>query len=122
MAILPLQLARVSNLLRTGVAQDSIARTQEKLLRTQNELSTGKRLNAPSDDPGDSAVVLQLQKTLEQRNGFLDNLTRASNHLGDVDTTLGDVTGLLDQAQSIASANVGSDVTPEQRKGAAAIE
>src|SRR4051812_9425191 len=121
MAILPLQLARVSNLLRTGVAQDSIARTQEQLLRTQNELSTGKRLNAPSDAPGDSAVVLQLQKTLEQRKSYSDNIDQAKAQLGEVDSTLGDLTELLKQAQTIASANVGSDVSADQRSAAAAV-
>jgi flagellar hook-associated protein 3 FlgL len=121
MAILPLQLARVSNLLRTGVAQESIARTQADLLRTQNELSTGKRLNAPSDGPGDAAVVLQLQKTLEQRKTYSDNIDQAGAQLGEVDSTLGDLTELLKQAQTIASANVGSDVSADQRTAAAAV-
>src|SRR6476619_3231580 len=98
MAILPLQLARVSNTMRAGVGAQRIAAAQAALLKAQNELSSGKRLNSPSDDPGDSAVVLQLRKTLEQRDAFLDNLTRASSQLSEVDTTLGDVSGLLDQA------------------------
>ena len=50
MAILPVQLARVSNLLRTNVSQQSISRTQKSLLEVQNELITGKRLNVASDD------------------------------------------------------------------------
>ena len=61
MAILPLQLARVSNLLRTSVATQSIASTQQQLLEVQNQLSTGKRLNAPSDDPGSAAIAEQLR-------------------------------------------------------------
>src|SRR5688500_7418726 len=121
MAILPAQLARVSNLLRTNTAGNQIARTQRRLLETQNELSTGRRLNSASDDPGDAAIVQQLQKTLEQRQAFATNLNRAKSHLGAVDSTLGDLSDLLKQAQEIASANVGSDVTPDQRAGAAAI-
>src|SRR5213596_2513274 len=103
MAILPLQLARVSNLLRANLASNQISRTQAQLLGVQNELSTGKRINSPSDDPGDSA--------LEQRKAYSDNLKQAGSQLGEVDSTLGDLTGLLQQAQTIASANVGSDVT-----------
>src|SRR5688572_28330679 len=121
MAILPTSLARVSNLLRTQTAASQIARTQRRLLQTQNELSTGRRLNSASDDPGDAAIVQQLQKTLEQRQAFATNLNRAKSHLGAVDSTLGDLSDLLQQAQEIASANVGSDVTPDQRAGAAAI-
>src|SRR3954471_3363064 len=121
MAILPTQLARVSNLLRTSTASSQIARTQRRLLETQNQLSTGRRLNSASDDPGDAAVAQQLQKTLEQRQAFLTNLNRAKDHLGAVDSTLGDLSDLLKRAQEIASANVGSDITPDQRAGAAAI-
>src|SRR5205814_6313054 len=121
MAILPLQLARVSNLLRTSVATQSIASTQQQLLEVQNQLSTGKRLNAPSDDPGSAAIAEQLRKTLEQRQAFSDNLKAAGSQLGEVDSTLGDLGDLLKQAQTIASANVGSDVTDEQRASAAAV-
>jgi flagellin-like hook-associated protein FlgL len=121
MAILPTQLARVSNLLRTNSAQGQIALTQRKLLQVQNELTTGKRINVASDDPGDAAIVQQLQKTLEQRQSFLTNLSRAKNHLGEVDSTLADVNDLIRRAQEIASANVGSDVPPDQRAGAAAV-
>src|SRR5215212_8619829 len=121
MAILPTQLARVSNLLRSNTAQGQIALTQRRLLETQNELTTGRRINVASDDPGDAAIVQQLQKSLEQRQAFMTNLTRAKNHLSEVDSTLGDLNSLIQRAQEIASANVGSDVPPEQRAGAAAV-
>src|SRR4051794_1835767 len=121
MAILPLQLARVSNLTRYSITERAVSGTQAKLLAVQNELSTGKRLNTPSDDPGDAAVVQQLQKTLEQRKAYADNISQAQGQLGEVDATLGDLTELLKQAQTIASANVGSDVTADQRAAAAAV-
>jgi flagellar hook-associated protein 3 FlgL len=121
MAILPTQLARVSNLLRTSTAHAQITRTQRRLLQAQNELSTGRRINSASDDPGDAATVQQLQKTLEQRQAFRTNLGRATDHLGAVDSAVGDLSDLLQRAQTIASANVGSDVTPDQRAGAAAV-
>jgi flagellar hook-associated protein 3 FlgL len=121
MAILPLQLARVSNLLRTSVSQSQIARTQTSLLQVQNELSTGKKLNSPSDDPGDAAIAQQLRKLLEQRDAYSANLKSAGAKLGEVDTTLGDLSDLLQQAQTIASANVGSDVSDDARQSAATV-
>jgi flagellin-like hook-associated protein FlgL len=121
MAILPLQLARVSNQLRTSVATSTIARTQQSLLEVQNQLSTGKRLSVPSDDAGDAAGAMQLRKLLEQRDAYATNLKSASNQLSEVDSTLGNVTDLLQQAQTLAQANVGSDVTGEARSSAAAI-
>jgi flagellar hook-associated protein 3 FlgL len=121
MSISSIQLARVSNLLRTSVATSTISSTQKKLLQVQQELSTGKRLIAPSDDAGDAAVAQQLRKTLEKRASYSDNLGQAKLHLGEVDSTLDDLTGLVREAQQIASANVGSDVPPDSRIGASAV-
>lgn len=121
MAILPLQLARVSNLLRTNVATQTIARTQQGLLGVQNELASGKRISTPSDDAGQAAIAQQLRKTLEQRQAYGANLQQAGSHLSEVDSTLSDINSLLQEAQTIASANVGSDVTAEGRVSAAAV-
>jgi flagellar hook-associated protein 3 len=121
MAILPLQLARVSNLLRTNIATQQLSRTQEQLLKTQNQLSTGKRINSPSDDPGGAAIAQQIRKTLEQRQSYAENLKQAGSQLSEVDSSLGTLSDLLNQAQQIASANVGSDVTADQRTAAAQL-
>ncbi|HVT90795.1 MAG TPA: flagellar hook-associated protein FlgL [Tepidisphaeraceae bacterium] len=121
MAILPLQLARVSNLLQTQVTQSTIAQTQEQLLQVQNELSTGKKLNLPSDDPGQAAIAQQIRKLLEQRQAYSSNLASTNSKLGEVDTTLGSLSDLIRQAQTIASANVGSDVSDDARQSAASV-
>src|SRR5262245_7553422 len=121
MAIIPLQLARVSNTLRTSVATGSLARTQSRLLDVENQLSTGRRINSPSDDPGAAAIAQQLRKTLESRKSYNANLQEAQTQLSQVDSTLGELTDLLQEAQTIASANVGSDVTPDARKSAAEL-
>ena len=121
MSLLPLNIARVSNLTRSNLVSSQVGRTQAQLAAVQNELTTGKRLNRPSDDPGDASAAIQLQKVLEQRKAFSDNINAARSQLSEVDSTLGDLSELLLQAQTIASANAGSNVTPDARKAAAAI-
>jgi flagellar hook-associated protein 3 FlgL len=103
------------------MVQSQITRTQQQLMDVQNQLTTQKRVNQPSDDPGSSAIIQQLQKTLEQRKGYSDNLKSASSHLSEVDSTLGDLSDLLRQAQTIASQNVGTDRTADERESAAEI-
>lgn len=120
MAILPIG-ARVSDLLQADVATQQIQQTQQQLLVTQNELSTGLQINSPSDDPGGSAIVMQLQKTLGQRGAYATNLQNTQSQLSEVDSSLGSLTDLLQQAQNIASQNVGSQVTANQRQAAAAV-
>lgn len=119
MAIIPLQTGRVSNALRMNVAQRSLTRTQQSLLEAQNQLSTGKRLAAPSDDTGAASLAMQLRKLLETRDSYAANLQHATSTLSEVDSSLGDLSDLLRQAQGIASANVSSIVSPEERSAAA---
>lgn len=121
MAILPANIARVSNQLRSNVALNQIQRTQARLLQTQNQLTTGRKLNAPSEDPGEATIAQQLRKTLERREAYNNNLARGKNGLSEVDSTLGEVSDLVLQAQQIASANVGDDVTQDERDGAAQL-
>jgi len=116
MSVLPVNLARVSNLLRTSVASQNIASTQRQLLEVQNELSTGKSINTPSDDPGRSAIIQQLQKTLESRQAYGDNLKHAGDHLGEVDSTLGDINDLIKQAQREAEQRAEQERQVEQKQ------
>jgi flagellar hook-associated protein 3 FlgL len=121
MAIVPTNLARVSNTLRTSVTMQGMSKTQAELLKVQNQITTGNRIITPSEDAGSASIVMQLQKTIENRTAYLDNITKASSQLSQVDQTVEDVSDLLQQAQSLASANVGSDVTPDARAGAVEI-
>jgi flagellar hook-associated protein 3 FlgL len=121
MSIQPLNIARVGSLYQTGLAQTNVTDVQKELLLLEQQISTGKLLVNPSDNPSDAAVAMQLQKTLAQRQTYLGNLSEGQNQLGEVDNTLSDLNNLLQQAQTIASADVGSDVTDQERQGDSAV-
>jgi flagellar hook-associated protein 3 FlgL len=118
---MPIGLARVSNLLTTDLMQQSISSNQTQLLNVENELSTGLAINQPSDNPAASSTIEELQKTLARRQTYNDNINDSSSQLGQTDSTLGSLTTLLQQAQTIASQNVGSAVTAQQRQSAATV-
>lgn len=120
MSISPMQLARVSNLLRTSTATQSLARTQRMLLEVQNQLATGKRLAAPSDDVVDAAVIQKLRKTLEQYEVYAGNMRQAGRRFGEVDAGLDEMTKLVDEALRIASQNAGT-VPAGQRANAVTV-
>jgi flagellar hook-associated protein 3 FlgL len=121
MPVNPTNFSRVSNLMRGNMVSASITRQQKALSEIQQQLTTGKRLATPSDDAGDAAVAQQLRKLLEQREAYTANLSAANSQLSEVDSTLADVNDLVREAQQVASQNVGSDVTPEERSAAAEI-
>jgi flagellar hook-associated protein 3 FlgL len=121
MVTLPIQLDRVSNLLQSNVATQNIDSTQQSLINVEQELTTGKAVNQPSDNPSAAAVIQQLQKTLDYRTQYSTNITSGSDQLNEVGSTLGDVTTLITQAQSIASANVSSITSSDARASAATV-
>jgi flagellar hook-associated protein 3 FlgL len=121
MTILPLDTARVSQLLSTSINTQNINSVQSQMLTVQQELSTGKQVNQPSDNPSSAAIIQQLQKTLDYSTQYSSNITQGTNQLNEVDSTLGNLTTLLTQAQSIASANVSNTVSPSARASAAEV-
>jgi flagellar hook-associated protein 3 FlgL len=66
------------------------------------DLSTGKSLNVPSDDPSQVSQDLTLTTTIAQENGDASNATAATNELTFTDSTLSSLTSLLQTARSLA--------------------
>ena len=120
-ALTGISIARVSDLMLTGSASSQIENNQQQLFTVENELSTGKMVNVPSDNPASAAIIMQLQNTMNLRTGYSTNLQAASSQLGQVDSSLTNLTSLVQQAVSSASANVSSDVTASQRASASTL-
>ncbi|MGA2497415.1 MAG: flagellar hook-associated protein FlgL [Tepidisphaeraceae bacterium] len=121
MSITSINTARVSLGQQLALAQRQLSSNESSLLDVQTQLSTGKRINKLSDDPAAGAAVLQLRKTLADRQAYAASLTSVSSNLGQVDSTLGNLTDMLRQAQQTASANVGSTVSADDRTAAASV-
>ncbi len=66
------------------------------------DLSTGKSLNVPSDDPAQISQDLTLTNTINQENGDASNAVAAQNELTFTDSTLSSLTSLLQTARSLA--------------------
>ena len=119
MSISPVNFARYSGLLSTDSAASQINSIEQQILTAQQQISTGNRINDPSDDPGASGIVIQLQKNLAQQSQYTANVQHSQSQLSEVDSQLGSLTDLVTQATTIASQNVGSTSTPTQRSAAA---
>ncbi len=121
MSILPVGISRVSDLMQSNILADRIDGTQNQLLQVENELSTGQAINAPSDNPSASAIIIQLQQSLNLQQTYNDTINSSTSQLSQTDSSLGNLTTLLQQAEQIASADVGSDVTQTQRTSDVAV-
>ncbi len=84
-----------------------------------NELSTGKRLNKPSDDPTHIAQDLSLRTQIAQGNQTGDNVANLSAELTTVDGALSSVTDVLQKARALAVSGASDAITPAQRQAMA---
>ena len=73
----------------------AINAAQTNLSRAQEQLSTGKRVNRPSDDPVGAAGILRTTSALANNAQFVANQGVANDLLGLTDSTLGQVGDLL---------------------------
>lgn len=80
----------------------AILNQQTELAKTQNQISTGKRILNPSDDPSGSVQILNFQRELSLTNQYLDNAVIAGNKLERQESTLDSATNLIQRLRELA--------------------
>ncbi len=84
---------------RQGV--NAILDQQTQLAETQIQLSSGKRINYPSDDPTGAAQLLGLSESAKQTAQYQKNIDHASARLELQDSVLGSVGDALQRAREL---------------------
>lgn len=72
---------RISTMQQFNTGLRSILNNQEGTLKTQQQISTGRRVLTPADDPIASTRILQLQQDISLRSQYQENVTAARNRL-----------------------------------------
>lgn len=75
---------------------------QAKLAQLQEQISTGTRINKPSDDPAASARILDLEQTLELNEQYQVNISLAESRLNLEETAMTNVTNILQRIRELA--------------------
>ncbi len=91
----------------------------EQLLDAQKQVSSGKRVDRPSDDPSAVAGGLAGRAELATVERYERAADSVYSRLTIVDTVLSDIVNKLTQAQTTVLAAQGSSQTPLQREAAA---
>lgn len=84
----------------TGVQgmQDNYAR----VTRTQEQITSGKRILSPADDPAATVRLLQLDQQANKLAQYDANLTAATNSLTQEEATLNSINNILQRVREIA--------------------
>lgn len=82
---------------------------------TQEQLTTGRKINRPSDDPVGITYALRYRGELAMNNQYQRNITQANSALEHVDTVLGQVNDLIARVKELTVRGISDTSTPESR-------
>lgn len=82
----------------------SMLQQQSSLFKLQQQLSSGKRIMTPSDDPIGAARAHELSQSLALNTQYADNRYRAMDSLQQVDSTLGSVSNVIQSVRTMVVA------------------
>ncbi len=116
MAVVPINVARVSQNLRAFNLLATMRVNQAGLFRVQNQLATGQEILQPSDDPLRAAAAGALQRRLEFIEQVQRNLQHVDSALTEAEAAMQDAVNLLMDVQTVASAVVGDSASTDERR------
>lgn len=93
---------------------------QGELSATQNQVSSGQRINLASDDPAGATQVVSLSHILASTAQYSSNIDAANARLSTESNTLSSFNSLLDQARSMAVQGINGTLSASDRQDMAA--
>jgi flagellar hook-associated protein 3 FlgL len=93
---------------------------QTELSQTQLQVSTGKRILSPSDDPAGSVQILNLQRQFSLSEQYVENANKAKNKLEVEEGVMQSATTMLQRVRELAIQGVSDTNDANQRKAIAA--
>lgn len=94
----------------------SLMDNQSKLSDTQEALSTGKKLNRPSDDPVGAAKVVRLTEELDKLTQYQRNNDFLIGSLEQQETVLDSITNAVDRARVLTIQSGSGAITDSDRE------
>lgn len=92
---------------------------QSRLQQTQMQISTGKKILTPSDDPVAAAHIIDLNQTLKQTEQYQSNINYARDRLTMEEGVLQGATDILQRIYELGIQGLSGTNTPTSRNAAA---
>lgn len=103
---------RISTVQAFNTGVQGIQNGYAKLVRTQEQISTGQRLLSPADDPVATVRLLQLDQEAGRLAQFRSNLDAAENSLNQEEVSLNSVTRALYRARELTLSSGNATMQP----------
>ncbi|WP_396587225.1 flagellar hook-associated protein FlgL [Bermanella sp. R86510] len=112
---------RISTMQQFNSGVRAILNNQESTQRTQQQISTGRRVLTPADDPIAATQILQLQQDISLRDQYEKNITSARNKLELEESTLGGVIENIERIREL-TVDAGNGSLSKEDRGFIAAE
>jgi flagellar hook-associated protein 3 FlgL len=99
----------------------SISNLQVGLAKTQQQISSGRKILTPADDPVASARALEVSQSDAMNDQFTTNRQNAKSSLSSAENTLAGVTSLLQDAKTL-TVSAGNGALTDTERGFMATE
>lgn len=94
--------SRVTNSYMTNLFINDVRRNLSDITELQHQISTGKRVNSPSDDPIGADRILDYQQTLDKTNQYIRNINDTKSYGQNLEGVLDTVYDVLIRARDLA--------------------
>ncbi|MCX5771436.1 MAG: flagellar hook-associated protein FlgL [Candidatus Hydrogenedentes bacterium] len=110
-----MSIMRVTQGLMVTRALSNLNYQTRRLLELQEQLATGLRVNAPSDDPLAARTAIDIRQTMSRSQQYLDNISGADLQLLESVTAIQSVVDVLQRANEIALQGSNGTMDQQQR-------
>jgi flagellar hook-associated protein 3 FlgL len=109
------QQSLINNFLR------NLNETNTRLLRVNKEISSGRRVERPEDDPIAAAAITRVSSQISESEQFSENILQSLSNLNTMDSTLGDLSAIFIRGRELAVQAANATLS-ETERDAIAVE
>ena len=114
-------ITRITQNMMASRSNLSLQTALNRLARTQEQLSTGRVLNRPSDSPADTTSAMRLRSKLADQEQYSRNISNGQGWLSSIDTALQSTLNTVNRASDLTiQALNGANQGPQAREAIAA--
>jgi flagellar hook-associated protein 3 FlgL len=110
---------RISTSWAQQTAVNSMLDQQSRLNQTQMQLSTGKKILAPSDDPAAATRIIDLNQSIKQTEQYQGNIDAARQRLSLENGVLQNATDILQRVNELGIQGLNATNSPGDRRAIA---
>ena len=112
-------IGRITNEMSSQMTLAGIETALDRVDTTQQELSTGKKINQPSDNPSGASLALSLNTQLSNLNSYSNNVTDGTGWTTASSSALTDITNAVQRIRSLTlEASNGTQSTADMQASA----